>query len=109
MTELTQYVYAFDKANEPIARAKDGDEFSFRTLDCYSGQVCTEEDIVGESFNFSRTNPATGPLYVEGAMPGDVLVVDVLSVEVADKAPSPPSRTSVRCMTGAWTVPASFP
>ena len=56
MTELTQYVYAFDKANEPIARAKDGDEFSFRTLDCYSGQVCTEEDIVGESFNFSRTN-----------------------------------------------------
>ena len=52
MTELTQYVYAFDKANEPIARAKDGDEFSFRTLDCYSGQVCTEEDIVGESFNF---------------------------------------------------------
>ena len=55
MTELTQYVYAFDKANEPIARAKDGDEFSFRTLDCYSGQVCTEEDIVGESFNFSRT------------------------------------------------------
>ena len=68
MTELTQYVYAFDKANEPIARAKDGDEFSFRTLDCYSGQVCTEEDIVGESFNFSRTNPATGPLYVEGAM-----------------------------------------
>ena len=110
MTELTQYVYAFDKANEPIARAKDGDEFSFRTLDCYSGQVCTEEDIVGESFNFSRTNPATGPLYVEGAMPGDVLVVDVLSVEVADiRAPSPPSRTSVRCMTGAWTVPASFP
>lgn len=85
MTELTQYVYAFDKANEPIARAKDGDEFSFRTLDCYSGQVCTEEDIVGESFNFSRTNAATGPLYVEGAMPGDVLVVDVLSVEVADK------------------------
>ena len=85
MTELTQYVYAFDKANEPIARAKDGDEFSFRTLDCYSGQVCTAEDIVGESFNFSRTNPATGPLYVEGAMPGDVLVVDVLSVEVADK------------------------
>ena len=67
MTELTQYVYAFDKANEPIARAKDGDEFSFRTLDCYSGQVCTEEDIVGESFNFSRTNPATGPLYVEGS------------------------------------------
>ena len=85
MTELTQYVYAFDKANEPIARAKDGDEFSFRTLDCYSGQVCTEEDIVGESFNFLRTNPATGPLYVEGAMPGDVLVVDVLSIEVADK------------------------
>ena len=34
---------------------------------------------------FRVTNPATGPLYVEGAMPGDVLVVDVLSVEVADK------------------------
>ena len=43
MTELTQYVYAFDKANEPIARAKDGDEFSFRTLDCYSGRVGTRK------------------------------------------------------------------
>lgn len=69
----------------PLARAKDGDEFSFRTLDCYSGQVCTEEDIVGESFNFSRTNPATGPLYVEGHAPGRRARRGCLSVEVADK------------------------
>ena len=109
MTELTRYVYAFDKANEPIARAKDGDEFSFRTLDCYSGQVCTEEDIVGESFNFSRTNPATGPLYVEGAMPGDVLVVDVLSIEVADKGAVTTIPNIGRCMTAVWIVPVSCP
>ena len=43
MTELTQYVYAFDKTNEPIARAKDGDEFSFRTLDCYSCLLYTSD------------------------------------------------------------------
>ena len=93
----------------PLARAKDGMNSRSAHWIVILGQVCTEEDIVGESFNFSRTNPATGPLYVEGAMPGDVLVVDVLSVEVADKAPSPRFRTSALCMIGAWTVPASFP
>lgn len=85
MAGLTQYVYTFDKANEPIAHTEDRDEFSPCILDCYSGQVCMEEDIVSESSSFSRTNPATRPLYVEGAMPGGVLVVDMLSVEVADK------------------------
>lgn len=84
MTELTQYVYAFDKANEPIARAKDGDEFSFRTLDCYSGQVCTEEDILGD-VNFSAYQPGDGAALCGRGHAGDVLVVDVLSVEVADK------------------------
>lgn len=85
MQELTQYVYAFDKENAPIAHAKSGEEFLFRTLDCFSSQVCTEADIVDDSFNFTRTNPATGPLFIEGAMPGDILVVDVISVDVAEK------------------------
>lgn len=85
MTIISQYVYAFDKTNASVHRAKAGDELTFQTLDCFSGQVCTEADVVGEQFNFSRTNPSSGPVYVEGAAPGDVLVVDVLSVDVAEQ------------------------
>lgn len=85
MAVISQYVYAFDKANAPVARVKPGEELTFQTLDCFSGQVCTEKDVVGDEFNFSRTNPAAGPVFVEGAHPGDLLVVDVLSIDVAEQ------------------------
>ena len=100
MTELTQYVYAFDKANEPLHAPKTGMNLVPHTGLLFRPGLHGRRHLSVNRSTF-RVPTATGPLYVEGAMPGDVLVVDVLSVEVADKAPSPPSRTSVRCMTGA--------
>ena len=36
------------------------------------------------NFSYGFTNPAAGPVYIEGAEPGDVLVVDIYDVQVAD-------------------------
>jgi acetamidase/formamidase len=36
------------------------------------------------SLDFSRINPVTGPIYVEGARPGDALIVEILSLDVDD-------------------------
>ena len=74
--------YAFSPLLEPAARVEPGDLVLFETLDALGGQVKSEEDTI-EKVDFSRVNPATGPLYVEGVEPGDALVVKILSIETA--------------------------
>ena len=73
--------WVFSKDNKPEDVAKPGEVVMFQTEDCYAGQITSEEDTQ-EHLNLNHTNPTAGPLYVEGAKPGDVLVVDILDVAV---------------------------
>ena len=56
--------------------ARDGDVLRFHTQDCY-GDLLTREDIrradIGD--RAPKFNPTTGPVYIEGANPGDTLAV----------------------------------
>lgn len=82
MQEIKEYVYSFSKDNKPVYTAKDNEVLKFVTLDCFGQQIKTSEDKVTE-IDFTHTNPATGPVYVEGAEVGDVLAVDILDIDVA--------------------------
>jgi len=76
-------VHAMDKANAPAAWAKDGETVIFETLDCFGGQLTSEEQKMG-GLDWSNINPATGPLYIDGAKAGDVLKVEILGIELDD-------------------------
>ncbi|MBQ8619903.1 MAG: acetamidase/formamidase family protein [Clostridia bacterium] len=76
-------VHVMAKENEPAAYCKDGDTVCFETLDCFGGQLVSENQKMG-GLDWSNINPATGPLYIEGAKPGDVLKVEILSIELDD-------------------------
>jgi len=76
-------VHVMDKNNAPAAYAKDTDTVVFETLDCFGGQLVSEEQHMG-GLDWSNINPATGPLYIEGAQAGDVLKVEILSIELDD-------------------------
>lgn len=76
-------VYAMSRDNAPAACAKDGDTVIFETLDCFGCQLTSEDQHMG-GLDWSNINPATGPLFVEGAHPGDVLKVEILSIELDD-------------------------
>jgi amidase len=52
--------------------------------DCFSDQVRSVADAPG-AVDWERINPATGPVFVEGAEPGDVLSVLVERINVADR------------------------
>ncbi len=72
--------YAFSPDLKPAARVRQGEEVVLETHDCFQGQIQTEQDsLVG--LNWEHINPATGPVYIEGAKPGDVLRVDLLEVK----------------------------
>lgn len=63
----------------PAARCESGETVVFETRDCYDDTVTAGERPAGERKD-SIENPATGPLFVEGAVPGDVLKVEILDI-----------------------------
>lgn len=81
---IKDYVYNFSANNEPVKTIKKGEKVRFKTLDCFTNQITSEDQLV-TSLDFGKVNPATGPVFVEGAEVGDVLVVDLLDIEVGDK------------------------
>jgi amidase len=77
--------FAFAPELIPVERVKQGDEVLLETHDCFEGQIQKTTDLV-DSLDWDHVNPATGPVYIEGAMPGDVLRVELLEVKVGDQA-----------------------
>ncbi len=78
-------IYSFSPLNKPVAYAKPKDIIVFETIDALGGQAKSEETPI-DVIDWSRVNPATGPLFVETAEPGDTLVVDILDIKTDDKA-----------------------
>jgi amidase len=77
----TDVIFQFSPNNPPIATVLPGDTVSVETDDCFRSQIRSEKDLVTE-IDFAEVNPATGPIAVEGAEPGDILVVDIKRIEV---------------------------
>jgi len=79
--------YAFDRRLEPALRVRPGEEFEVETEDARSGRCRAAEQCRPEyvkalrSGNHYYGNPVTGPVFVEGARPGDALAVHVRNVE----------------------------
>lgn len=78
-----QVIYTMSPHNAPAARCASGDVLCFETLDCFGGQITSPDQRLG-GLDWDHINPATGPLWVEGAQPGDVLKVEILDIALAD-------------------------
>ncbi|MBP1569368.1 MAG: acetamidase/formamidase family protein [Oscillospiraceae bacterium] len=76
-------IHKMSENNPPVAKAKSGDTVCFETLDCFGGQLKSENDLLG-GLDWNNVNPASGPLFVEDATPGDVLKVEILKIELDD-------------------------
>ena len=75
-------IFAMSSSAVPVCRAGSYETVTFVTKDCFDNQF-TEEGAGLDSLNWDCINPATGPVYVEGAMPGDVLKVKIEDIRVA--------------------------
>jgi formamidase len=67
---------------EPLAEVEPGDVVVYETRDAFDGQLnggSTNSDS-GE-LNLNVVHPLTGPVYVKGAEPGDLLEVKLLDIE----------------------------
>ena len=77
--------FAFSPALKEIARIPQGEEVVMETHDCFEGQIQTTSDLV-DSLDWDHVNPATGPLYIEGTKPGDVLRIDLLDISLGNQS-----------------------
>ncbi len=73
----------FDRRLPPVARVAPGEEFLVETEDSRGGLTRIPEHTTPEYLLAIRKqgyhgNPVTGPIYVEGAGPGDTLAVHIL-------------------------------
>jgi amidase len=84
-----EVVYAIDKDAPIRLRMNPPAEITIETLDARAGRFARPEDVEATApdyrHRFPRANPATGPVFVEGAEPGDVLSAEVLSIEVGSR------------------------
>lgn len=68
--------YCWDNSIDPVMTVAPGETITFDVAEASDGQVfpgCTVD--VFDGYDDSRVNPVTGPVFVDGAEPGDVLVV----------------------------------
>ena len=79
--EKKHAIYTFSPGHAPVCRAASGDTVTFETYDCFKGQLLPENTTFAD-IDRKLANPATGPLYVEGAGKGDVLKVEILDIRL---------------------------
>ena len=74
----TQHHFGWDNSFAPVQRVAPGSTILFHCLDSSAGQFSarsTVADIV--SLDFGKVNPVSGPIFIEGAEPGDALKVTI--------------------------------
>lgn len=80
-----QVFYAFSPHLKAVAEIGQGEEIILQTHDCFEGQIQSTQDLLS-GLDWAHVNPATGPLYIQGTKPGDVLCVDLLEVQVGEQS-----------------------
>lgn len=78
------HVLAMSAANPAVATVPQNTRIRFETKDCFSN-VIQSEDMPFTKVSWDNINPATGPVAIDGAEPGDILKVDILDIQIADK------------------------
>ncbi len=71
--------FGFDASFEPVLTIDPGETVCFETQDCYAEQIDHDKKEFS-LLDMKRNNPVTGPLYVNGAVPGDVLKIEILDI-----------------------------
>ena len=77
-------VYSFSREHQPVLEIDPGDTIRFETYDARTGTIRSADDLLDHPHP-RGANPATGPVFVRGAQPGDTLCVEILGIQLASQ------------------------
>jgi acetamidase/formamidase len=73
-----QHHFGWDNANPPLLTITPGTTIEFDCPDSSGGQLTPASQLADLGrLDFSRINPVTGPVFIEGAEPGDAVKVTI--------------------------------
>ena len=110
----------WDNANKPVTTVAPGETVLFETVDASGGQLGPQSTVADlAALDFGKVNPVTGPVFIDGAEPGDALRSSRSSSSRprAGAGPAtsrasacwPTSSPTRRCTSGATTRPSLAP
>ena len=79
------FSYVWDNSIEPVLEIESGESVQLHVRDASDEQIHNRsgvEDVA--KLDFSHVNPVSGPVFVKGAKPGDILEVELLAFEAKD-------------------------
>jgi amidase len=71
--------YTFGPDNPPAIAVDSGATILFETLDAIDDQIHSDADAA-DKVNLDHVNGATGPVFINGARPGDALLAEVIRI-----------------------------
>ncbi len=73
--------YGWNNANAPRLTVKPGETVEFETVDSSGAQLSPDATLADlAALDFGKVNPVTGPVFVDGAEPGDAIKVTILGL-----------------------------
>jgi acetamidase/formamidase len=74
--------YGWDNSFPPVEKVAPGTTLKFECKDSGSGHFVPASNVEAvKSLDFSKVNPVTGPVFIDGAEPGDILKVTIEAFE----------------------------
>ncbi len=72
--------HGWNNALTPILTVAPGETIEFATVDSSGGQLSAASTVADlAKLDFAKVNPVTGPVYIDGAEPGDAVAVTLLA------------------------------
>lgn len=81
---MENVVFKADKTNPSVLTIDSGDTVVFECRDAFNQVIQKPEDLP-VNFDMEKINPATGPVFIKGAEPGDTLEVHIQKIDLADQ------------------------
>lgn len=76
------HTFSFAASHSPALTVSPGELIHVQTWDCYKGAITNDIDAL-LPIPDTEINPATGPIYVRGAQPGDTISVTIHDIKPA--------------------------
>ncbi|MEX6507581.1 acetamidase/formamidase family protein [Jiella sp. M17.18] len=74
--------FGWDNSFQPVERVAPGSTVQFECMDSSAGQLTRDSTVADvAAMDFGKINPVTGPIYIDGAEPGDALKVTIESFQ----------------------------
>lgn len=82
--DMSKKFFFYQESNQPVLTITPGETVEFASEDCFQN-LLTDKNVKSDLLREGVIiNPSTGPVYVEGAMPGDTLKVHIDAIRMLD-------------------------